>query len=197
MISNKILNRIKKHGRGWVFCPKDFYDLTTRAVIDNSLSKLVSDNVVVRVERGIYYFPAYGKYIDGMMNPNPELVAKVVAKNNGMILFPGGAYSANILGLSTQVPAKIHYFSNKSLTKKIGNTIIFFKKSYLVNLKGVSEKLSFQLSALEYFGKNGIDKRIINKSAKILDEKDKKDLLKITNNLPAWLSNIVHKIILA
>ena len=67
----------------------------------------------------------------------------------------------------------------------------------MVNLKGVSEKLSFLLSALEYFGKNGIDKRIINKSAKILDEKDKKDLLKITNNLPAWLSNIVHKIILA
>ena len=81
MISNKILNRIKKHGRGWVFCPKDFYDLTTRAVIDNSLSKLVSDNVVVRVERGIYYFPAYGKYIDGMMNPNPELVAKVTASS--------------------------------------------------------------------------------------------------------------------
>lgn len=197
MISNKILNRIKKHGRGWVFCPKYFYDLTTRAVIDNSLSKLVNDSIIVRLDRGIYYYPKFSKYV-GMVPPNPHLLAEIIADNNGFSIFPSGAYSANILGFSTQVPAINHYLSSKkSMKKRVGEIDLYFNRSYLANLNINSSKLAYLLSALNYLGKDKIGKDVIKRSAKILDENDKKSLLTLSNNLSAWLSNIVHKIIVA
>ncbi len=195
MISNKILNRIKKKGRGWVFCPKYFYDLTSRAVVDNTLSKLAHDKIIIRVDRGIYYYPIFNKYV-GLVSPDVDSLAKVFADSHGMSLLPSGANAANILGLSTQVPAVNSYITDKkSMKRTIGNVDIYFKRSYLGGLKNISYKLILMINALNYIGKDKVDNNMIKKCAKILDDSDKKSLLKISGNLSHWLSDLIHKII--
>lgn len=195
MISNKILNRIKRKGRGWVFCPKYFHDLTSRAVVDNALSKLVSDNIIVRIDRGIYYYPVYNKYI-GMVLPDADILAKVVADSNGMSIMPSGAYAANALGFSNQVPALNSYLSDKkSMKKKIGNVDIYFKKSYLASIKDMPFKIALIVNALNYMGKDKVDGDIIKKCSKILDNADKKILSKVSGRLSYWLSDVIFKIV--
>lgn len=194
MYSNKIYNRIKKKGRGWVFCPKYFYDLTTRAVIDNSLSNLTRDNVIVRLSRGVYYYPSYNKYI-GMAQPNADLVAKVYADSIGMNITYDGAKAANMLDLSMQVPSGYHYICDKkAMTKKIGKIKLHFESSYIARIRGISSKLFLMISALNYLGKDSIDNNIIKKCSEILDDLDKKNLLNISDNLSYWLRDIANKI---
>lgn len=196
MICNKVLNRIKRKGRGWVFCPKYFYDLTSRAVVNNTLSRLVSDNVIIRVDRGIYYYPSYNKYV-GAVSPNADMLAKVIADNLGMSILPSGAYAANILGLSTQVPASNAYITNKkSMKKKIGNINIYFNKSYIADLKNIPFKVMLIINALNYMGKDGVNADIIKKCSKVLNDSDKKSLLKVSNNLSYWLSVSINKVAL-
>ena len=45
-IKDKILQRIKSKKRGWVFCAKDFTDLSTRNTIDKNLTRLIDDGFI-------------------------------------------------------------------------------------------------------------------------------------------------------
>jgi len=190
----KIINRIKNRGRGWVFCPKYFYDVATRAVIDNALSKLTTDGLIIRLDRGIYFYPSYNKYV-GLTFPNADKIAKVYADSIGMTILPCGAKAANMLGFSMQVPAINSYICDKKAkSKNYGNLNIYFEKSYIAGIKGIPFKLSLIITALNYMGKNSIDDRIIERCTRILDKTDRKSLLKISNNLSYWLSDIIRKI---
>lgn len=40
-IATTIIKRIRAKQRGWVFTPKDFLDIGTRAAVDQTLSRLV------------------------------------------------------------------------------------------------------------------------------------------------------------
>jgi hypothetical protein len=195
MFSNrKIINRIKNRGRGWLFCPKYFYDVASRAVVDNTLSKLANDGFIIRLDRGIYFYPSYNKYV-GLTFPNADKIAKVYADSIEMNILPCGARAANMLGFSMQVPATNSYICDKKAkNKKYGNLNIYFRKSYIAELKGIPFKLSLIITALNYLGKNSIDERIIKKCASLLDHTDKKSLLKVSNSLSYWLSEIVRKI---
>ena len=54
-IADKILNRVRGHGRGqWVCTPKDFIDLGSRDAVDKALSRLVKQNTLRRIGRGLY-----------------------------------------------------------------------------------------------------------------------------------------------
>jgi hypothetical protein len=46
-ITDKLINRIQRKKRGWVFTPKDFLDLGTRAAVDKVLSRLTRARVAL------------------------------------------------------------------------------------------------------------------------------------------------------
>ena len=39
-VANSVLKRIRVHGRGWVFTPRDFLALGTRRPVDRALARL-------------------------------------------------------------------------------------------------------------------------------------------------------------
>jgi hypothetical protein len=195
MHCNKILNRIKRNGKGWVFCPKYFYDITDRVNIDKTLSNLTKNNIIERISRGIYYYPRYSSILGHNISPSYDKVAKVYADSVGMNIIYHGAKSANMLDLSLQVPMFNAYLCNKkSMIKKIGNYRLNFKKSYIANLREIPEKISLIIAALDYLGKEYIDEERLKKCSKILNNSDRKILLKISDNLSYWLRDIVRKI---
>ena len=118
---NKILSRIHGHGRGWVFTPSEFADIADQRVVGVMLGRLAKQGKIRRIARGIYDFPRKHPYF-GQLSPPIDDVAKTISKRDKIRLLPSGAYAANLLGLSTQVPAKIVYLTDGKPRKlKIGN----------------------------------------------------------------------------
>lgn len=191
-ISTKIHNRIKGKGRGWVFGPADFLDLATRDTVDQTLSRLVKQDKIRRLGRGVYDFPKTDDLI-GVLYPASEDVAKVLASDD--VIFQSGAMAANILGFSTQVPVKAVFNSNH--TNKVftdGKYDIKIKRAKIQLIKNISDAANLLIQALSYLGRNNIDNDILKRSASVISDYDIKKLRKNMNSLPSWLCDIIHKI---
>jgi len=193
-IKNKILKKIKSKKRGWVFCAKDFTDLSTRNTIDKNLTRLINDNIITRIDWGIYYYPIFQKNI-GIIPPSIDDIANAIAKSLGVKIFPSGAVCANILGFSNQVPAQNNYLTTgRSFKRKIGNNIIYFKHTKINPPCHTPNKIILIIHALNYLGKKNITDDILNKTGVVLNSVDKKYLRKISNNLSSWMADIIYKL---
>lgn len=201
MITDKILKKIKAKKRGWVFCAKDFYDFGTRNAIDKTLSRMADDkacvdkNKIIRVVRGIYYYPVI---IDGVgiIPPNLDAVANAIARNGGFAIYPSGAVSANILGLSNQVPAQnIYWTHGKSMTKKIGKNSLIFKHIRTNPIPNTPSIVMIVINALNYLGKNKIDDSVAIRCSRVLQDSDKKYLQKMSSKVSGWLADFIPKIV--
>jgi hypothetical protein len=97
-----VRDRVRRGGaRYWKHA--DFADLTPSAVA-TMLSRLAREGVLTRVGKGVYYRPAptsFGMSVPGASATTAQLLAAPV--------HPAGLSAANVLGLSTQNPAKPEY----------------------------------------------------------------------------------------
>jgi hypothetical protein len=193
-ITDTILRRIHAKRRGWVFTPKNFADIGTRAAIDQTLSRLARKGTIRRLDRGLYDYPKQHPAL-GALSPAADDLAQAVAAKTGNIAFPSGAAAANLLGLSTQVPAKPVYLTNgPSRTRKIGNRTIVLKHARVPIVRGLSNKANFMLQALSYLGKNNMDDQMIRQCASRLDDQDLNDLAGAAVHVPGWLANTILRI---
>lgn len=192
----KILKRIRGKRKGWVFTPKDLLDLDNRSNIDTILQQITDDGTVQRLDRGIYYYPKIHPKLGGL-TPDPLQIAQAITRQKGDIAFPDGAKALNMLGLSSQVPAKNVYYTNfTDKTVAIGSQIVTLTPSH-IKTKRVNPTLDYLiLQALRYLGAGNITDDIIRKCSDIATEKDKKRLLKQIPTLKgSWLTDAVRKII--
>ncbi len=128
-IDSQILKAINIHGHGSVFVPTDFLDLGSREAIDIVLHQLVRKGTIRRLARGIYDFPKKHPVL-GWLQPSPEKIAEALVGRDCTRIQPTGAYAANILGLSEQVPAKgVFLTDGPSRTIKIGQTTIQLRQT--------------------------------------------------------------------
>lgn len=192
-IAQQILRRIRAKRRGWVFVPKDFLDLGTRATVDKVLSRLSSQGIIRRLDRGVYDFPKQHPAL-GALSPDTDSLARVAAKSKDRI-FVSGASAANILGLSTQVPAKVAYMTNgRSRTKKVAGRTIVFKHARVPILAHQPDRVNLTLQALSFVGKDNIDDQVIRQCARTLNDRDVLALRASTSSTPTWLADVILKI---
>ncbi len=115
----------------------DFADLGARSTIDSALHRREREGVIRRVIRGIYDYPRHmhGDTPSGdSTSPGyqPIRVAHALARKFAWRIQPNGATAQNLLGLSTQVPARAVYLSDgpdRSYT--IGRTKLAFEHTAL------------------------------------------------------------------
>ena len=99
--------------------------------MDKALSRLTARGVIRRLARGLYEYPREHPEL-GTLSPDLEKVAKALAGKHRIRLQPAGAYAANLLGLSEQVPAKIVFLTDgPSRTVKIGRQEIHLRRTTL------------------------------------------------------------------
>jgi hypothetical protein len=115
----KILSRIYGNGRGWAFSQADFADLAARSTIDSALHRREREGLIRRVIRGIYDYPRHSKALGGPTSPNIDQVAHALARKFAWRIQPDGATAQNLLGLSTQVPARAVYLSSASRRRSL------------------------------------------------------------------------------
>jgi Family of unknown function (DUF6088) len=192
--ANAILKRIWAKHRGFVFTPKEFAHLGTRAAIDQALSRLQRRGQIRRLTRGVYEFPKIHPKI-GLLSPSPEAVAKAVAKGSSSRITVSPAKAANLLGLSTQVPLQnIFWTEGPSRTIRIGNQTVSLKHVAPSKMIGAGTDAGIVVQAVRSVGKERIHEIPVQSLAKRLPPSVKRAVQRLVPAAPAWSQPVLNQI---
>lgn len=194
-VKDRIVKRISGGGRGRAYTSKDFFDLGSRAAVDQSLSRLARKGVIRRLKAGVYDFPKINPKLGGQLSPNVDEVAHAFARKNNIRIMLSGALAVNKLGLSTQVPAqKIFLTDGQSQKIRINNFDVIFRHVSPRRISPCGKRSELILQALYHLGRNNVDDVIIDKISHMLSDKDKQYLAKDVQNSSEWLIPVVNRI---
>ena len=186
-IDSRLKSRIYGHGRGSVFTPNDFLDLGSRDAVDKALSRLTARGVIRRLARGLYEYPREHPEL-GTLSPDLEKVAKALAGKHRIRLQPAGAYAANLLGLSEQVPAKIVFLTDgPSRTVKIGRQEIQLRHTTPRNMAAAGRLSGLLMQAFRSLGRQHITRQRLARLKRTLPAKERKQLIKDLALAPTWM----------
>lgn len=193
---DKIMERLRRQGRGKVFTPKDFLDLGSREAVDQALSRLARGDSIQRLGRGLYCYPQINKRLGIAVPPDVDEIADALARQTGSRIAPSGAMAANRLGLSTQVPAKPVYLTDgRSRNVRVGNFVIVVKHVPPKELPVGSRTSATVLQALRHLGKDAIDATVIRRIRAALTSKHRSRLLQDARYTTDWIADAVRRIV--
>ena len=191
---NQIISRIYGHGRGWVFTPDHFKDLGSRDAIASALKRHKPAGLIRQLARGLYDYPQVDPQL-GLLQPSTDDIAKALTGRDATRIQATGAYAANLLGLSTQVPMKVVYLTDGlSRTVQIGNRQIILKRTTPRNMATGGKTSGLLIQALRHLGQRNVDDRIITQLDRRLDANAKAQLMKDIRHAPAWIAAIFRKL---
>jgi hypothetical protein len=194
-IETKLSYRIRGNGGGWAFSPKDFLDLGGRPTVDSALHRLTQRGEVRRVVRGIYDYPRFSKLLGQQLSPDVDQVARAIARKFRWRIQPSGATAANLLGLSTQVPARAVYLSDgPDRSYKIGNTTLAFKHMALKEAGFKLKESGLIVQALKSLGSERVTPEVISKIRTWLPEPLRAKVLADTRTATGWVYTAIQQI---
>jgi len=189
-IDGKVLSSIYGHKRGWVFSPSDFKGLGSRDAIASALKRYKQSGVIRQLARSLYDYPKQHPQL-GLLHPLVDDIAKALSGRDASRLQPSGAYAANLLGLSTQVPMRVVYLTDgMSRTVKVGEREIILKRTTPKNMATAGRISGLVIQALRYFGKDHVDDLVVNKLDQRLDAVACNQLMKDIRYAPEWIATI-------
>jgi hypothetical protein len=193
-IRDQVFTRLRAKGRGAVFGPTDFLDLGSRAAVDQALSRLARSGKIRRLARGVYDYPKTHPRF-GVLSPSLDRVAAAIARATGSTIQLSGAHAANLLGLSTQIPAHLLYLTDGPPRKvRIGNQMIDFRHAAPRKLAGAGTPAGTVLQALQYLGRAGMTDDLVRRLQHTLDPADKASLSRHARSAPAWARPAITQI---
>lgn len=192
-IDEKILAFLKK--RKGMVTARHFAGLGSNDAIRQALSRLVKQGKIQRVRRGLYQLPQSHRLL-GSLPPDPLVIAKSVMEGQNARWQVSGAYAANLLGLSEQVPAKVVV-----LTDGIAKRMVFdrqeivFRRAAPRNLLGAGTQAGLVFQALRYFGSDGVKPPHIGYLKNSLNGETKRDLGDLSLKMPRWMHPVIKQIL--
>jgi len=194
-LPQKILRRVWRRGRGSIFTADDFADLGERGAIDTALARLVKQGKIRRIARGFYDYPVINPEI-GAASPSIEAIAKALAASEKLRLQPSGAYAANMLGLSEQVPMKIIFLTDGPSRKiRVNNREIILKQTTPRNMAAAGRLGGVVIQALRYLGHDAITPDIESRLKSAIPPEQRLHVLKEAMSAPAWIRSLLRKLL--
>jgi len=191
-IDNRVLSRIYGHGRGWVFTPAHFTDLGSRTAVATALKRYKQNGTIRQVARGLYDYPRTDPQL-GVLSPSVDQIVAALELRDAVRLQPSGAYAANLLGLSNQVPMKVVFLTDGPTRKlQVGNRQILLKRTTPRNMGTAGRISGTVIQALRWLGQQHVDDQVTSILKKRLDAKDKAQLLKDIRYAPIWIAQIIR-----
>lgn len=180
------MKRARTGGRGGVFTPSDFLDIAGRAAVDQALSRLAKSGKLRRLARGLYDFPRTHPKL-GPLYPDPDDVAQALARETGSHVQIAGAHAANVLGLSTQVPARNTYLTDgPSRRVVLGKRVIDLRHASPKHLIAPGSPAGTVVQALRHLGVSGA-RDVAAVAVRHLSPADRKTLASGAPKAPAWM----------
>ena len=171
---------------GTTLSAKELLHLGERAAIDQALSRLVKRRELMRVKRGVFALPVETRF--GKRAPSVEAVVENLARSTGESVSVSGASAANMLGLSTQNPTRMIYWtSGPSRRLKLGAQIVELRHVPSWQLRAPDSKAGHAFRALAYLGKANAG-RALRRIKSQLNEDERLELLSLRANAPTWMA---------
>jgi len=194
-IDSKIRSRIYGNGKGWVFTPKHFQDLGSSAAIDSTLRRLKVAGTIRQLARGLYDFPVQDPVL-GTVAPSAGAIARALVVRDAIRLQPSGAYAANELGLSDQVPSRIVFLTDGPARKiKIGKREIHLHHTTPRNMATAGRKSGTIIQALRHIGQDQVDEKVLSILRRQITDSDRPIIQKDLHHAPAWIADLLRPLI--
>ena len=166
----------------------------SREAIDIALHRLTNKGTIRRLTRGVYDFPKTHATL-GLLSPSAEAVAKALTGRDYTRLQPAGAFAANALGLSEQVPAKVVFLTDgPSRTVKIGPTTIQLRRTTAKNMAAAGRLSGLLIQALRMIGIKNITPERRKHLKNSLPVIKRRELIKDLRLAPAWMHPIFREL---
>jgi len=189
------MQRIQKHGRSYIFTPRDFINFGTRQAVDTALSRLTAQGDIRRLSRGVYDYPKKHRLLGDLL-PSLDDVAKVIAKDTDSSIQISGARALYLLGLTTQVPAQTVYLTDgHSRDIKIGGVVLKLRHASPKVMVGAGSKAGTILQAMRYLGEDNLNDTMLDQLTRQLDKDDKQALKAIARYAPGWLKPSIDRVV--
>jgi hypothetical protein len=174
---------------------EDFARYGSRAAVDQALSRLVRQGRLQRIRHGLYQVPRQSPVLKLPVSVPTDKVMQAWARKNGVRLIPSGAWAANLLRLSTQVPVKMEYCTNgPSRTVVVDGVSVKLKHRgpRTMDVKGAMS--AAVMEALRYLGKDRVGEPDILRLRSLLSDRDRADLARNIPLAPAWMRPILETV---
>ena len=192
---DQIFTRIEKLGPGKAFSAKDFLDIGSRGTVDMAFDSLIRNGKIRRIRRGLYDMPKINEALGGNLSPDIDEAARAIARRQRWKIVPDGAWAANLLGLSTQVPSKIIYLTDGPNNEvPIGRRTIHFKHARPKAMAGLEGKFALVVQALRYLGKEAVGQPEIETLREALSPAEKRKLVKDARFGVDWIYEVAKRI---
>ena len=187
--SRQIIEIIESSKPDAVFIPSDFFDIAGAAVVGMCLKRLMDDNKLIRVMRGVYAKPF-------KHTPSAENIAQAIARNNGWIIVPCGQTALYKSGINYTSPTEWTYVSDGAfISYEACGAHLRFKRTVAKNeLSGVSWQTAVCIQALRAVGKNNVTRETIQKLAKYVKPNARWKLTEGTQRITTWVKEYIEEV---
>lgn len=193
-VEDLVARSIRRRGRGAVFVPADFLEFGSRQSVDVALHSLTRAGKIRRLARGLYDVPKKHPVL-GTLLPPADAVAQAIAGRDHTRIQPAGAYAANILGLTEQVPAKVMFLTDgPSRTVSIGPMTIQLRHTTPRNMMTAGRLSGLLIQAFRELGQQHISQERIAFLRKTIPSQKRRSILKDINLAPAWMRPLFRAI---
>lgn len=186
-IDAAISRKVRRAKPGTVFTPALFAGLGGRAAVDKTLQRLVARDELRRLSRGLYDKPRQDPLL-GTLWPSVDAVVAALAGKDKLRLQATGAYAANLLGLSDQVPARVEFLTDgTSRTVKAGPMQIVLKRTTPRQMAAAGRTSGLVIQALRSLGPQHLTPQRLDKLTRSIPAAERRTLLKDLSLAPGWM----------
>jgi hypothetical protein len=191
-VYTKVLGAIRSSKPGTVLTPASFKGLGSPAAVRVALLRLRRIGVIRQLTRGLYHRPRHDPLL-GEIAPSIDSIADAVKDRDSVRIQPGGAYAANLLGLSDQVPMRVVFLTDGgSRSIRLGRQTIAFRRTSPRNLAAAGKTSGLVIQALRHLGQRHVDGSTIDSLRRRLSDKDRRQLARDFHYAPAWIGAVMQ-----
>ena len=195
-VENKILNSLKKCGRGTVFFTDRYARFGNADRLHKAMELLIKRGDIIRVARGIYCYPKIDKvYGFGVCSPSVDDIALAIAKRDKVKIAPTSFHAQNLLGMSQQMVMNYLYLTDgRARTLKLENGgEIHFKHTAPKNLAFTNRLAMLITFALKDYGANGVTDKHLRRIKELLPNENREEIERNYSLMPDWIREIIRK----
>ena len=193
-IDSQLMQCIEANGQGWVFTPSDFVGLGSRTAVASALMRYAATGRIRQLSRGLYDWPRVHAVL-GSLWPDVVQVAQAFERKDGLRVHPSGAYAANLLGLSEQVPAKVVFLTDGPTRQvQVGPTQIEFKRTTPKNMACAGRLSGLLIQAFRHLGAEHITPVRIAHLRSALSSAERSAVVADVAYAPVWMRRWLHEV---
>ena len=193
-IDASVTRRVQRAAPGTVFTPALFAKTGSRSAVDKALQRLVARGALRRLARGLYDKPRVDPLL-GTLWPAVDEVVRALSGKDKLRLQPTGAYAANLLGLTEQVPARVEFLTDgTSRTVQVGPMRLVLRRTTPRQMAAAGRSSGLVIQALRSLGPAHIGSDRLARLRRTLPAAERRALLNDLALAPTWMRPLLREL---